>query len=439
MKYNSDLALKILQFLEEPPNTVNYGDVIIDGYSEEEISYHIKKLSESGLVEGKNASTFGKTKWMATDLTVAGHKYIKEHLSELPKNHLLKVMPQDNSDARKVFVVHGRNWELRNALFSFLRSVGLEPIEWGEAIKMTGHGTPYPGDVLDKAFATAKAIVVLMTPDDEARLIEDYRGKNEPIFETELTPQPRQNVILEAGMALGRDSRRTILVEIGQLRPMSDILGRHMVRLDNTPEKRQDLIDRLEEAGCAVNIKGRRDWLTVGNFDINSQDNNQASLKPSNNVTSNLNLKSTSSSKLKIKKTFTDRERDDFENEAFEFITNYFKNTLQELENHNSHIEGKFRSVDANHFIATIYVNGSEASTCSIGITHDQMFDGITFSKGRTTTRSYNDALSVVDDGYALFLKPLGLFNMTSNENETYSFETAAEYYWNKFIEPLQR
>jgi predicted nucleotide-binding protein len=439
MKYNSDLALKILQFLEEPPNTVNYGDVVIDGHSEEEISYHIKKLSESGLVEGKNASTFGKTKWMATDLTVAGHKYIKEHLSELPKNHLLKVMPQDNSDARKVFVVHGRNLKVQNEMFSFLRSINLDPMEWSEARKLTGKPNPYVGEILDAGFNKARAVLVLFTPDDEAKLLEQYIKDDDELYERELTPQPRQNVIFEAGMAMAKFSDRTVLVQVGKIRPMSDISGLHIIRLNDRTETRQELAERLRDAGCDVVIENRTAWHTAGNFEIKSDLNNQSSLKTNNKVTSNLNLQSTSSNKLKIKKTFTDREKDDFENEAFEFIANYFKNTLQELKNHNSHIEGKFRSVDANHFTATIYVNGSEASTCSIGITHDQMFDGITFSRGRATTRSYNDALSIVDDGYELFLKPLGLFNMTSNENETYSFETAAEYYWNKFIEPLQR
>ena len=36
-----------------------------------------------------------------------------------------------------VFVVHGRNEELRKSLFSFLRSIGLKPLEWNTAIKAT--------------------------------------------------------------------------------------------------------------------------------------------------------------------------------------------------------------------------------------------------------------------------------------------------------------
>jgi hypothetical protein len=37
-------------------------------------------------------------------------------------------------DTRKVFVVHGRNTNARNAMFEFLRSIDLAPIEWSEAV-----------------------------------------------------------------------------------------------------------------------------------------------------------------------------------------------------------------------------------------------------------------------------------------------------------------
>jgi predicted nucleotide-binding protein len=82
-----------------------------------------------------------------------------------------------------------------------------------------------------------------------------------------LTPQPRQNVIYEAGMAMGIDEGRTILVELGKMRPISDVFGRLVVRINNTPERRNDFAERLRNAGCPVNTKGE-DWLTAGDFDV---------------------------------------------------------------------------------------------------------------------------------------------------------------------------
>jgi predicted nucleotide-binding protein len=170
------------------------------------------------------------------------------------------------TDPRKVFVVHGRNRAARDAAFTFLRSIGLHPLEWTEVVKATGKASPYIGEVLETGFSIVQAVVVLMTPDDEARLREPYRGSHEPPDETELTPQPRPNVLIEAGMALGHFPERTVIVELGRLRQVSDLLGRHTVRMDDSAEKRQELAQRLETAGCAVNRSGT-DWYEAGRFE----------------------------------------------------------------------------------------------------------------------------------------------------------------------------
>ena len=169
-------------------------------------------------------------------------------------------------DAREVFVVHGRNEAGRDALFAFLRSIGLHPLEWAEAVKATGKPLPYIGQILDAAFSTAQAVVVLLTPDDEARLKASLTTASDPPHETQLTGQARPNVLFEAGMAIARDQDRTVLVELGSLRPFSDIAGRFTIRLDNSTQRRQELAQRLAAAGCAVNREGT-DWHTAGDFD----------------------------------------------------------------------------------------------------------------------------------------------------------------------------
>ena len=170
----------------------------------------------------------------------------------------------DLDRARKVFVVHGRNGAARSAMFAFLRAIGLAPIEWSEAVRMTGEGSPYIGQVLDTALDAAQAIVVLLTPDEVAYLRTEYAGgEDDP--ETQPQPQARPNVLFEAGMAMGRDAKRTVLVEMGKLRPFSDVAGRHAVRIDGSASRRKELAQRLESAGCAVSLAGE-DWLTAGDF-----------------------------------------------------------------------------------------------------------------------------------------------------------------------------
>jgi predicted nucleotide-binding protein len=175
---------------------------------------------------------------------------------------------------RVVFVVHGRNVRARDAMFTFLRSVGLYPLEWSEAVAATGQTSPYIGQVLDAAFSIAQAIVVLMTPDDEGHLKESLRISGDPPHEIELTGQARLNVIFEAGMAMGRISDRTVLVELGTLRPFSDIGGRHVVRLDNTTQRRQELANRLQTAGCPAALSGTS-WHNAGDFDAALENENQ--------------------------------------------------------------------------------------------------------------------------------------------------------------------
>lgn len=172
-------------------------------------------------------------------------------------------MSESDADPRSVFVIHGRNEPARKGLFEFLRAIGLLPIEWAEAISMTGSASPYIGDVLDAAFDRAQAVVVLQTPDDVAHLHESLTYPGDP--ETTPQMQPRPNVLYEAGMAMGRSPERTVIVELGQVKVFSDIHGRHAVRLDNSLAKRQDLASRLRNAGCDVNLSGT-DWHEAGDL-----------------------------------------------------------------------------------------------------------------------------------------------------------------------------
>jgi hypothetical protein len=51
-----------------------------------------------------------------------------------------------------------------------------------------------------------------------------------------------------------------------QMRGISDLHGVLAIRMDNTPEKRGALVERLRRAGCAVDSTGT-DWYSEGDFD----------------------------------------------------------------------------------------------------------------------------------------------------------------------------
>lgn len=227
----------------------------------------IRKISQ--YLEGENQIVF-RTEQGEISISHEGVKEAEKSKFGKKAPELEEVIVKSsNIDPKKVFVVHGRNEKARRAMFDFLRSLGLDPIEWNRAIKSTGKGAPFIGEVLDKAFEIAQAIIVLITGDDIAKLKGQYVKPDDPDYEKNYTPQARPNVIFEAGLAFGRQSDRTVIavLEKETTRPFSDIYGRHLVKLSNKAESRKDIMDRLRTAGCEIDIEGKTDWMNTGDFE----------------------------------------------------------------------------------------------------------------------------------------------------------------------------
>jgi hypothetical protein len=145
------------------------------------------------------------------------------------------------------------------------------------------------------------------------------------------------------------------------------------------------------------------------------------------------------SSNLRVQRDPTDREKDKFLSESFEYAANYFENSLKELENRNPEIETEFRRIDANHFTAAVYRQGSIASECKIWIGGMFSSRSISYSNNRSSRdNSMNQSVTLDSDGYALFFRPL--FSFTQQRDQLQLFqEGMAEYFWGTLIEPLQR
>lgn len=152
------------------------------------------------------------------------------------------------------------------------------------------------------------------------------------------------------------------------------------------------------------------------------------------------------SSNLRIKQSFTDQERDRFLTDSFEFIANFFEASLKELEKRHPEIGTEYRRIDANSFTATAYVHGTTKSQFRIWI-RDKIgsLNEISYSVDRSSGRnSSNGGLIIEDDGYHLFLQPSGIAmynrqqNQQNHQNQL-SQQGGAEFFWDSFIEPLQR
>lgn len=172
-----------------------------------------------------------------------------------------------SNETKRVFVVYGRNERVRVALFTFLRSLGLQPIEWHEAVEFTANPSPHVSDIVEAGFRLAAASVVLLTPDDDACLRAEFQNPGDPEFELRPTGQPRPNVLFEAGMSWALFPKKTVLVQVGQIRPFSDMSGIHVLQMDGSLDRRRQLATRLKMAGCAINdLDLSTEWHTAGNF-----------------------------------------------------------------------------------------------------------------------------------------------------------------------------
>ena len=145
------------------------------------------------------------------------------------------------------------------------------------------------------------------------------------------------------------------------------------------------------------------------------------------------------SSNLRIRTEFTDRDRHAFLGESFEYVARYFENSLNELRARNERVETDFRQVDANRFEARTFVDGEERSVCGIWRGGPLGADGIYFSSGGLGNgNSFNESMSVSDDGYTLFLRPLGMAHFGHAGDTPLTMEGAAECFWSLFVERLR-
>jgi predicted nucleotide-binding protein len=175
--------------------------------------------------------------------------------------------------SRNVFVVHGRDEQVRQQVFGLLRRLDLRPLEWEALVRATGEASPFLGRVVADAPSLARAAVVLLTPDDVVMLHPRLRSAREERHELQPTLQPRPNVLLELGMVLAVYPQNTVILEFGELRPVADLAGRNVIRFNEAVSVTgalKKIAGRLEEAGCSVDDSGS-DWLDVHPFaDMNA-------------------------------------------------------------------------------------------------------------------------------------------------------------------------
>lgn len=141
---------------------------------------------------------------------------------------------------------------------------------------------------------------------------------------------------------------------------------------------------------------------------------------------------------MRLRKTFTEADKDNFLHDAFDYIAKFFEGSLQDLQERHSDIECRFRRIDANTFTAMIYRAGQRKAECAIHFGGGFRRGGITYSNDASARgNSFNEELSVENDDQTLFMKPLGM-SFRGATNAKLSAEQGAELFWEMLIGPLQ-
>lgn len=234
------------------------------------VSNHVASLklaADKGIPYSRYATADDRAELRAVSSghTAAPHPVAVATPTRPPKFTKAPSRPKATRD-NSIFVVHGRNLQLRDDMYALLRALGLTPIEWAKAINDAKGANPNVGQVIDNALKKAQGILVLLSPDEDAKLKRRFASaKDVKNRLTILEGQPRPNVIFEAGIALGLHPDKTLLVQVGDIRDISDIAGKHMLHFDGSPASRNELVRRLTKLKFHIDTINDT-WIAVGKF-----------------------------------------------------------------------------------------------------------------------------------------------------------------------------
>lgn len=173
--------------------------------------------------------------------------------------------PAPITTRRSVFIIQGRDSKVVAALVALLRALDLRVVTWQEATLLAGGGSDHTLDIVQAGIDNADAVIALFTPDDLGQVKREFWNERDGGVELQPSGQARQNVVFEAGWAMARKRDRVVLVNVGDVRGLSDIAGLNYVYLDGTLDSRKNLVAKLRN--CKLEVRtDAEEWRTVGEF-----------------------------------------------------------------------------------------------------------------------------------------------------------------------------
>lgn len=142
--------------------------------------------------------------------------------------------------------------------------------------------------------------------------------------------------------------------------------------------------------------------------------------------------------RYRIKRQFDRIDRDDFREKAFAIIRDFFRRSIEELNEIGDPIRARFEPMGEHAFTCTVLNKGSRTQEANITVHGDSAgaFGGdISYSFSRRgPSNTANGFIRVAANDYELYLKLDNFSFMRSRNEEPRSSEEAAEALWHEFI-----
>jgi hypothetical protein len=145
------------------------------------------------------------------------------------------------------------------------------------------------------------------------------------------------------------------------------------------------------------------------------------------------------SSNLSLPRTFTDQDKHDFTQSSFDFIREYFDESLRELQARNQEVQARMTVQSPTSFTAVLFRAGRRVAGCHIRLGGMMRMGSILFSANENPSdNSFNESLSVEADAQVLYLEAT-MGRITRHVAPKLTQEGAAEHLWSMLITPLQQ
>lgn len=143
----------------------------------------------------------------------------------------------------------------------------------------------------------------------------------------------------------------------------------------------------------------------------------------------------------KVRREFTQRDRDKFLQEAFTAVESYLQAALETLEQETDEVQTDFTTIHKFKFICKIYIRGEMKNRCKIWLGGIHGSNSIAYHEGESSIdsdSSMNDWLTGKEDGHRLGFEASGMWRRDEySEKKLLTVEEAAEYLWQRLTDRL--